>query len=220
MKNNRYEIKLSSGSFNSVKSGVTTVDLGLNDKERQPITIDDLIIFINAGNESERAYARVTGFYVYQSFEELFSKVDKAKLGYKADETPDPSPLRKLFSAADEKKYGVKGVKFEYLPNFKEIKDMTEAEAREFLDGLIKEIKKNRKKLCRNLEKNEYYTEYLNDFITDDPDLLFCTMDESEYDMLKWLLGESIKNTQTLLDKIQEWEDKTVREDKGLYLVK
>ena len=220
MKTNRYEIKLSSESFNSVKSGVTTVDLGLNDKERQPITIDDLIIFINAGNETERIYARVTGFYVYQSFEELFGKVDKSKLGYKADEKPDPGPLRKLFSAANEKKYGVKGIKFEYLPNFKETKDMTEAEAREFMRGLISEIKGMRKKLCRNIERNDYYTEYLVDFIKSDPDLVFCAMDESEYDMLKWLLSESIKNTQTLLAQIQEWEDKTIKEEKGLYLVK
>ena len=193
----RYEIKIGKKSFEAIKGGQITVDLGLNDPERQKVTSDDLIIFTNAEDENERAYARVRGYYVYQSFAELFSKVDKAKLGCKPD-----------YSDADEKKYGVKGIKFEYLPRYKEIKDMTEAEAREFLRGLIKDVKKMRRRLCNNIEKNDNTTKALADFVGNSPELFFCSIDETENDMFKRILSESIKNTQNLIDKIQEYEDK------------
>ena len=48
----------------------------------------------------------------------------------------------------------------------------------------------------------------LTRFIQSNPEIFFAGIGETENDMLKFLLSESIKNTQKLLDKIQKYENK------------
>jgi len=77
------------------------------------------------------------------------------------------------------------------------------------LQGMVKGIQKARKELFRALEKVDGKAAGLARFIEINPEIFFAGFNnESEIDMLKFLLSESIKNTQALLDKIQEHEDK------------
>ena len=85
---------------------------------------------------------------------------------------------------------------------------MTEREVQAYLQGMISGIKKARKKLSRDIEKNNDIMAGLARFIQGNPDIYFGGIGETENDMLKYFLSERIKNAQTLLDTIQEYEDK------------
>ena len=108
-----------------------------------------------------------------------------------------------------EKKYGVRGIKLEYLHDYIDPADMAEREAQAYLQGMVSGVKKIRRKLSRDIQKNSDISDGLVRFIESNPELYFAGIGETENDMLKWALSENIKNTKALLDKIHEYEDKT-----------
>ena len=77
------------------------------------------------------------------------------------------------------------------------------------LQGMISSVKKIRKKLSKDNQYNNGISDGLERSIESNPELYFAGIGETENDMLKYFLSESIKNTKTLLDTIQEYEDKT-----------
>jgi ASC-1-like (ASCH) protein len=210
-------IILKKDRYNKVKSGEMTCWLTLNDDFAKSLNIGEIVCIVNdnsPNNAKEYCYARLNGYYVYGSFDELYKKVNKNELGYGDDDKKNIELIKSQMylqcTPESEKQYGVRGIKFEYLPEYKEPKDMTESEAKAYLQNMVKSVKRTRQNLSRDIEKVDGATTALTKLIEINPDLYFAIMDgEIENDMLKYLLSESIKNTQALLEKIQEYEDKT-----------
>ena len=204
-------IILKQDRFTKVKSGEMTVWLTLNDDYAKSLQVGEIVCIVN-DNENEACYARITGYYVYGTFSELYKKVDKNELGYGDNDKENIALIKSQMylqcTPENEQKHGVRGIKFEYLPDYKELKDMTEGEVQAYLQGMVKGVQKARKQLSRNLEKTNDITAGLAKFIETNPEIYFAGISEFDNDMLKYLLSENLKNTQTLLDKIQENEEK------------
>jgi len=77
------------------------------------------------------------------------------------------------------------------------------------LQGAVNGVKKIRKKLSKDIQYNNGISDGLAKSSESNPELYFAGIGETENDMLKYFLSESIKNTKALLDKIQEYEDET-----------
>jgi len=208
MENKMKHIILKKDRFAKVKSGEMTCWLTLNDDYAQSIRVGEIVCIVN-DNTSETCYARINGYYVYSSFDELYNKVNKSELGYdKPNIETIKSQMYLQCTPESEQQHGVRGIKFEYLPDYKRLEDMTESEAQAYLQGMIKGVQKARKQLFRTLEKTDGMATGLARFIQNNPEIFFDGISETDNDMLKYLLSESIKNMQTLLDTIQEQEDK------------
>ena len=203
-------IILKKDRFAKVKSGEMTVWLTINDDYAKSLNMGEIVVIMN-DKTSEVCHARITGYYVYGSFDELYRKVDKNKLGYGEDDKKNIELIKSQMylqcTPESEKQYGVRGIKFEYLPNYKELKDMTQSEAEAYLQGMVKGVQKARKQLFRSLEKTDGMTAGLARFVQANPEIFFAGISEIENDMLKYILSESMKNTQKLLDAIQENEE-------------
>ena len=205
-------IILKDDRYIKVKKGEMTCWLTLNDDFAKALQIGELVRIMN-DKTSEFCYARINGYYVYDSFDELYKKVNKNELGYDGNDKENIALIKdQMFlqcSPESEKKYGVRGIKFEYLPKYKEPKDMDEGEMQAYLQGMVKGVQKARKQLYRSLEKTSDLTEGLAYIVEKDPELFFASMNgESDDGMLKYLLSESIKNSRILLDKIKKYENK------------
>jgi len=192
--------------------GKMTCWLTLNDEYAKSLQVGEIVRIVD-DNSNDGCYARVMGYYVYGSFDELYKKVNKNELGYDGSDKENIALIKSQMylqcTPESEQQYGVRGIKLEYLPDYKELKDMTQSEAEAYLQGMVKGVQKARKQLFRTLEKTDGMTVGLARFIQSNPDLYFAGIGETENDMLKFLLSESIKNAQTLLDTIQEYEGKT-----------
>jgi ASC-1-like (ASCH) protein len=210
-------IILKKDRYAKVINGEMTTWLTLNDDYAKSLNVGEIVRIVNDNppdNAQEGCYARVTGYYVYGSFDELYKKVNKNELGYGQEDDKKNIELIKSqmylqCTPESEKQYGVRGIKLEYLPDYKELEDMTEGEAQAYLHGMVKGVQKARKQLFRTLEKTDGMTVGIARFIQGNPELYFAGICETENDMLKYLLSENIKNAQALLDTIQEYEDKT-----------
>jgi len=207
-------IILKNDRYNKVKSGEMTVWLTLNDDWAKSLKVGEIVCIVNDNppDKQEACYARVKGYYVYDTFAELYGKVNKNEIGYDGDDKENieliKSQMYMQCTPESEKKYGVRGIKLEYLHDHIDTNDMTEAQAQAYLQGMVKGVQKARKQLYRYLEKADGMTVGLNRFMQGNPEIYFAGInDEIEHDMLKYLLAESIKNAQALLDTLQEQED-------------
>lgn len=106
--------------FETIKIGEKTIEMRLYDEKRRKIKKGDVIEFQNRLN-GEKIKAVVMNLYIFKSFEELYSKVDKAKLGYKKDDKASPNDMEQYYSKSDIEKYSVVGIEIKLL------KDLTVA---------------------------------------------------------------------------------------------
>jgi len=201
-------MKVNAEAFRKIQSGKQTVELRLYDDESKAIHVGDIITFKNRDNENDYVHARVRGYHRYQSFAELYERVDKTALGYDETDKADPEDMRKFYSDADEYAYGVIGIIFELAPDFKTLDEMTVQEVEQWLKNLIKQSKKIYRKFggaaYDNIERAKAFIMYIEKY----PELFADNSDYVELDFFKRVLRESITQTQSLLDKIQETEDK------------
>ncbi|MCL2851123.1 MAG: hypothetical protein FWE01_02050 [Firmicutes bacterium] len=202
----KHLMHLTNNSFARIKNGEKTVELRLFDEKRKKVKVRDIICFYNE-TESEKLFARVTGFMRYSSFAELFSRTDKKRLGYRDNETPDPQHLRKFYTAEDEKKYGVIGIVFELDPTYKPIEEMTEGEMSAYIQGLVKSATKLQRKLSKNIDTNDDILEALTKYVDVHPELFFANTDPLNHDIFKWVLVEHRKRITALLETLQVKED-------------
>jgi ASC-1-like (ASCH) protein len=203
----KHLMHLTNNAFERIKNGEKTVELRLFDEKRQKINVRDLICFYN-DNESQKLFARVTGYMRYSSFAELFDRIDDvSRLGYRKCEKPNPEHLRKFYTAEDEKKYGVIGIVFELDPTYKPIEEMTEQEVSEYIKRLVKGACKMQRKLEKNIDENDDILEALTKFVDVNPELFFANTDPINHDIFKWVLVEHKKRIETLLDVFMCKED-------------
>jgi len=203
-------IILKRGRYEKVKSGQMTTWLTLNDDFAKSIQTGDLLRIMD-DKTSEVCYAQCIGFYSYGSFEELYNKCDKNTLGYDGSDKNNIEKIKKDMyeqcSPEAEKKHGVRGIAFEYLPDFKTADEMTQEELEALFKHLNKECKSTFRQTFKYFDKAEQTICYLTHLAKHQPDILFDNIDELNYDIFKWTLTEHIVKAKKLLDTLQEKED-------------
>jgi len=107
-----HRMKLQPSPFEMIKSGKKTFELRLFDEKRKAVKIGDKIVFTNISN-GETLCAAVTGLHRFTSFEELYGSLPLLQCGYTPDNVGSAhfSDMEKYYSAEEQKKYGVIGIK-------------------------------------------------------------------------------------------------------------
>ncbi len=88
-----HQMKLKSEPFCKIKSGSKTIELRLNDEKRQQVQVGDFIEFSMMEDASQKLTAKVTALHHFDSFAEMYGNLPKEKIGYAADETPNPNHM-------------------------------------------------------------------------------------------------------------------------------
>ena len=104
-------MKLYNKPFCSIKNGMKTVELRLNDEKRKKVKVGDTIIFENIDN-LEKISVLVLKIHKFDNFEKLYEKIDKTLIGYSSEEIALSSDMEKYYSIEQQKKYGVLGIEF------------------------------------------------------------------------------------------------------------
>jgi ASC-1-like (ASCH) protein len=103
-------MKLWNDSFESIKKGIKTIEMRLNDEKRSKIKIGDIIEFTNIST-LEKLKVKVDRIYKHDNFEQLYQHHDKISIGYKANEVADPNDMLMYYTKEEIEKYGVLGIK-------------------------------------------------------------------------------------------------------------
>ncbi len=111
---NTHNMRLWPNPFNSIKEGVKTIEMRLNDSKRQNIKVNDLIIFENI-ETSEKLEVVVQELKVFQTFADLYTNYDKLSLGYADNEEAIPSDMEQFYTKKDIAKYGVLAIKIKVI---------------------------------------------------------------------------------------------------------
>ena len=106
-----HEMKLNSAPFEMIKSGEKTIELRLYDEKRRQVKVGDKIIFTN-NTTGETLNTTVAKLHRFDSFEELYKTLPLLKCGYTAESVDNAGPddMKKYYSEAQQKKYGVVGI--------------------------------------------------------------------------------------------------------------
>ncbi len=111
-----HKMKLYDASYELIKKGIKTMELRLNDDKRKKIKVGDTLLFINTKTEKWLA-VKVKRLYFYPTFKSLFEHVrNKKTMGFLNEaKSIDEMVLsmRKYYSEAMEKEYGVVGIEME-----------------------------------------------------------------------------------------------------------
>lgn len=110
---NIHQLRLSEEPFVAIASGHKTVESRLYDEKRRKIQLGDQIMFINRTNPKQTVTATVVGLLRYATFHDLFSHNDPLKFGGESAEWLERQ-IDEFYSTADQERYGVLGIEFEY----------------------------------------------------------------------------------------------------------
>lgn len=105
-----HHMKLWNDSFESIKKGIKTIEMRLNDEKRSKIKTGDIIEFTNTST-LEKLKVKVDRIYKYDNFEQLYQHHDKISIGYKTNEVADPNDMLMYYKKEEIEKYGVLGIK-------------------------------------------------------------------------------------------------------------
>lgn len=100
-----FDMHLQEVPFKLIKNGLKTVEMRLNNKDRDIISKCDFIVFHNSYDE-EIIKVIVTSVSKFSSFKELYKTYPKQRLGYRDNEIADPDDMLKYYREEDIKKYG------------------------------------------------------------------------------------------------------------------
>ncbi len=103
-----HSMKLKQEPFESIKKGLKTIELRLNDDKRKNVRVGDEISFQAA--DGETLLVRVLNLYHYDSFEELYKYLPLDKCGYDDVEKADPKDMEAFYSKEEQAKFGVVGI--------------------------------------------------------------------------------------------------------------
>lgn len=112
-----HTMRLTPKPFDMIRRGEKTIELRLYDEKRRIVRIGDTIIFVNAKNNSDTLETLVTDLYIFDSFEELYSKLPLTECGYTPDDidTASPKDMNVYYSEEEQLKYGVVGIRVEVI---------------------------------------------------------------------------------------------------------
>lgn len=108
-----HKMKLKQEPFDKVKNGTKTIELRLYDEKRQQVKCGDLIEFSLLDHPEEKITTRVIALHSFDSFQKLYVALPKEKLGYMANETPNPNNMDAYYSREKQTQYGVLGIEIE-----------------------------------------------------------------------------------------------------------
>ena len=195
--------------YNKVKSGEMTTWLTMDDDFAKSINVDEILRIMN-DETSEVCYVRVNGFYIYGNFDEIYKRVDKARLGYsKKDQTNIDRIKKDMFMQCcpeADKKYGVRGIKWEYLPNFKTLDEMDEQEIKAYIKELNKDCKGALKQTATHLDKLDDLLGFLTSLAKHNHELLFDNTDPIKFNHLRFLLLNRIDDMKELVTILEKRE--------------
>jgi len=103
--------------FDMIRRGEKTIELRLYDEKRRKVRIGDTIVFVNTENASDTLETKVTDLYIFDSFEELYSKLPLTECGYTPDDidTASPKDMNVYYSEEQQRKYGVVGIRVDRI---------------------------------------------------------------------------------------------------------
>lgn len=110
------EMKLNDEAFKQVYSGKKTVEVRLNDKKRQQLSVGDIIQFLHKDDPSRHMRTEVVGLYPFPGFYELFSSELFDKTGF-SDCTPEEATERMYayYKKSDEEAFGALAIEIKVL---------------------------------------------------------------------------------------------------------
>ena len=104
-----FEMNLHPEPFSLIKNGQKDIEMRLYDDRRKLIKIGDTIVFTN-NQTQEQLSVVVVNLYRFDSFDELYQRFDKTRLGYQEDEIASPKDMEKYYSPEYIAKFGVLGI--------------------------------------------------------------------------------------------------------------
>ena len=113
----KHTLHLKSSPFEKIQNKTKTIELRLYDEKRKQIQVGDIIEFIQLDNPNHRLEAKVTGLYVFDSFEQLYKSLPLTECGYTIDtvKDADPKDMEAYYPKEKQKQYGVVGIQIEVL---------------------------------------------------------------------------------------------------------
>lgn len=108
-----HQMKLQPSPFQKIKDGDKIIETRLFDEKRQTISIGDSIDFILATNENQKIRVLVVDLLQHKTFSDLFDAFPPKLFG--GSDKDDLMNIYKYYSKEDELKYGVLGIKIDYL---------------------------------------------------------------------------------------------------------
>jgi len=98
--------------FESVRSGIKTVESRLLDDKRRAYKVGDTMVFIDRENDSDRIEATITNLHTSLLFQDLFLK-PQLKGKFSKESVKDLIvDINQYYSVEDQEKYGVVGIEF------------------------------------------------------------------------------------------------------------
>lgn len=103
-------MKLTAEPFDKIADGSKKIELRLFDEKRQKINLGDTITFLREPEQTTRIRTKVVGLLRYPTFADLINDFPASYFGHTDKSTPVDGAHR-FYSAEDEAKYGVLGIK-------------------------------------------------------------------------------------------------------------
>ena len=142
--------------------------------------------------------------------DQLYDKVDKTTIGYNKKDSANKQLIKSQMyyqcSAFAEKKHGVRGIKFEYLPNFKTVDEMDEKEIQAYIKELNKDTKLALKQTATHLDKLDDLLGFLKSLATLNHEVIFDNTDPVKFNHLRFLLMNRIEDMTQLLKMLEQRE--------------
>ena len=113
----KHIMKLQPSPMKMIRDGSKTIELRLLDRKRKKVAVGDVIMFVNATDITDTLSVTVKDLFVFDSFDELYRKLPLLECGYTKDnvDTASPSDMELYYSAEEQKKYGVIGIKLSVI---------------------------------------------------------------------------------------------------------
>ena len=104
-----HKMKLNNGPFDMIKNGTKDIEMRLYDEKRRKIKIGDNIEFTNVTTGEIINYT-VKDLHIYDSFQQIYQKFNKERLGYHPNEEAKYTDMEQYYSQSDIENYGVVGI--------------------------------------------------------------------------------------------------------------
>lgn len=114
---NLHRMNLNEAPYKSIVSGKKTIELRLNDERRQSLAVGDFVALC-CGND--KIVVKVLKLHKFESFKQLYSKLDLTKCGYSREELQkaDWKDMLQYYPLEKQQKYGALGIEFQLLAAF------------------------------------------------------------------------------------------------------
>ncbi len=109
-----HQMNLNPHPFSFIKNNLKDIEMRLNDEKRKKLSVGDVIVFKNTQSDEELKVL-ITGLHKYKSFNELYDKFDKTRIGYLKNEDAHPDDMLEYYTKEDIQKYGTLGIEVKCL---------------------------------------------------------------------------------------------------------